>query len=204
MINLKVHVLDNFLLDPEGERARALEGTYKTIGHNALTYRGISLCEDLDNQARIANYLGHSGAGKWEVFWRRYLKSEKNETYIHNDCIIGQYTCILFLNTPEQCKGGTAFWMHKLYKWFMNPSIGDMDCLGLRDTPEFFRALLQDGFDESKWEMIDYVPMQFNRLIIFPSSRFHSRYPQEAFGDDTESGRLIKVFFYQPEVAVEG
>src|SRR5574337_225264 len=112
-----VRIIDNFLLDPIGERERALAATYETIEHRELTYRGISLTDDEDSRAKIANLLGFSGEGEWEVFWRRYLQDEKNETYIHNDVLIGSFTAILFLNLPEQCKGGTAFWMHKLYKW---------------------------------------------------------------------------------------
>lgn len=198
---MNVHIVDNFLADPQAERERALSATYETKHHRDLTYRGISLTDDEGQREQIALMLGLAPKGKWEVFWRRYLKSEKNETYIHNDALIGTYTAILFLNTPEQCKGGTAFWMHKLYKWSYQPTVEELPPLGLKDTPEFWKTVLDDGFDESKWEMMDYAPMAFNRLILFNSRAFHSRYPQEAFGDDTATGRLIKVFFFTPEVS---
>lgn len=193
-----VHIIDNFLLDPISERERALAAEYKTIDHHGLDYRGISFTDDSWQRERIAQILGISAEGEWEVFWRRYLEAEKNETYIHNDCRIGTFTGILFLNSPEQCKWGTAFWMHKLYRWMRQPTIEEINALGLDDTPELWDRVYQDGFHENKWTMLDYAPMAFNRLILFDSTLYHSRYPQTSFGSDINSARLIKVFFFKP------
>lgn len=196
---LKTFVIDDFLKDPYGERERALAASYDTITHRDITYRGISLTKDPESEARIAQFLGFKD-GQWEVFWRRYLENEENETYIHNDVLIGQYTGILFLSKPEDCKGGLAFWKHKLYGWAAHPPMQEVAARGLKDTQELWDSVFQDGFDESKWEMIDYVPMYFNRLVLFWSPRFHSRYPKKAFGTEIGNARLIKTFFVFPHV----
>jgi hypothetical protein len=70
---------------------------------------------------------------------------------------------------------------------------------GLRDTPELWENVHKDGFDSFKWEMVDYVPMYFNRLILFLSVRYHSRFPKEPTGNDPATCRMIKTFFYYPE-----
>jgi hypothetical protein len=38
------------------------------------------------------------------------------------------------------------------------------------------------------WRQRDFVPMQFNRFITYPTSFFHSRFPFEAFGNGPKMG----------------
>jgi hypothetical protein len=194
-----VEVIENYLPDPDKERAAAIAAIYKPEEHNGLNYRGISKVEDPENYERIKKILGlgEQENESWTCFWRLYLANEESETFIHSDCQIGTCTSMVFLNTPEQCKGGVAFWRHKLYGWDKQPSTQQVEALGLQDTKEFWESVWQDGFDERKWEMIDYVPMDYNRMVMFDSNRFHSRYPKKAFGKDINDGRLVKVFFYQ-------
>lgn len=180
------------------EREKALSAEYKPIEHNGLKYRGIALTDDPDAQGRIAQTLGISPTAQWTTFWRRNLAGEQSETFIHSDILIGQFSAILYLSLPEHCKGGTAFWRHKLYGWQVHPTGQEIAEKGLDDTKELWDSVYQDGFIEKKWEMVDYVPMAFNRLVIFHSPRFHSRYPKESFGADLNDGRLVKVFFYKP------
>lgn len=179
------------------ERERALSAVYKTETHNGLTYRGISETEDDKQFESIRKILGFE-KGNFTCIWRRYLEDEENETYIHSDAEIGTFTGILFLNPPEQCYGGTAFWKYKQYGWEKHPGKEELEALGLKDEPELWQRILKDGFDEFHWDMIEYVPMEFNRLILFHSPSFHSRWPKKAFGKDLKDGRLVKVFFFTP------
>ena len=191
---MKLYVIDDFLEDPYAEREKALAAQYSTREHNGLKYRGISLTEDPESVNRIAAITGlnfkHS-----TVFYRRYLESEENETYIHNDVLIGTITGLLYLNVPEQCQGGTAFWRHREFGWEHQPTQEQLDQTGYCDTPELWKHVLNEGFDESKWEKTDYCEMKFNRLLLFWSPRYYSRYPMRAFGKETSDARLIKCFF---------
>lgn len=191
---------DNFLENPDEERKKALSSTYETQIHNGLTYHGISRCEDPRSQMKILELLGITpkSTNKWITFFRRYMKDEVKETFIHPDAEIGQITALLYLNEPKQCFGGTAFWKHKLYKWHMQPFIHELEPLGLKDEPKLWKSILEDGFDESKWKMVDYIPMLYNRLIVFDSRLFHSRYPKTSFGSTIDNARLVKVFFFTP------
>lgn len=195
---MKVHVIDNFVEDAAAERTRALASEFKTVSHNKLEYRGISLLDAATDEAtgRIAKILfGENAPSSQETFFRRYLEAEENETFIHSDVLIGTFTGILFLNPPEQCRGGLAFWKHRPYGWETHPTGEQLQRQGLTDTPELWKSIYRDGFEEWKWEMTDYVPMAWNRLVLFHSPRFHSRYPQKTFGTELENARLIRVFF---------
>lgn len=191
-------VIDNFLEDPQSERDTALAQDFQTVVHHGITYRGIAMTEARDSQRRIAEALRIPEGGTWTTFWRRYLADEENETYIHADAMMGQVTGVLFLNPPEQCFGGIAFWRHRLYGWSHVPTADELPKRGLEDTPEFWNSVVADGHHPKKWEMVDYVPMAFNRLVLFWSPCFHSRYPKRAFGKSTEDARLVKCFFFNP------
>ncbi len=190
-------VIDNFLKDPTIERDLAQAAEFKTVEHNKINYQGICETQNEEQFSQIRK-LFETESGKFVCYWRRYLESDENETYIHSDCDLATYTGILFLNLPPQCSGGTALWKYRQLGWDLSPSAEDLAAKGIRDDKSFWDKLYKDGFDEFSWEMIDYVPMAFNRLILFDSRRFHSRFPQKAFGKSALDGRLIKVFFFTP------
>lgn len=185
-------IIDDFLGDPWGERNHALSCEYATLEHNGLNYRGIGMLGFAAELPKLEKICGESFKQP-QIMFRRYLEDEQNETYIHSDILIGKFTGILFLNTPDQCRGGMAFWRHKRYG-FDSPYFELPDDWISADN--FWKKIYEDGFDESKWEMTELIPMKFNRLVLFPSARFHSRYPQAVpFGSTTESARIIKVYF---------
>lgn len=187
-------VVDNWFADPMAERKAALAATYHDIEHRGLNYRGISPVEDAKSFQRIEEAVGHK-LPKRECIYRRYLPEYKNETHIHNDCLIATFTGIVFLTPPEHCKGGLAMWKHKALGWEAQPDQETLRRLGLVGADEYFKQVYQDGFDEKRWEMTDYVPMAFNRMVIFWGPRFHSRYPKDPPGTNMDDCRLIKVFF---------
>jgi hypothetical protein len=196
----RVLIIDNFLKEPDAEWVRARNSDFKDIEHRGLDYPGIAEVSDPRSEDRIREIIGQKG-GRFTTIFRRYLPTEKPVTFIHNDCQLGLFSAILFLTRPDHARGGVAFWRHRLYGWEGQPAAAELAPRGLRDTPALWESVHQDGFDEFKWEMVDYVPVQFNRLIIFLSSRYHSRYPKEATGETPDMCRMIKTFFFQPEAA---
>lgn len=188
-------VVDNFLADAEEERGRALASDFQTEEHRGLDYPGIALAPAPELEERIRGLLSLQG-GDFTSFYRRYLPSEKQGTFIHNDCHIGDVSGILFLSRPEHCFGGLAFWRHRLYGWEQQPPNEDaIRHLGLRDTPELWESVHKDGLEEERWQMVDYWRMDFNRLVLFRSDRYHSRYPKATTGSGPEDCRLIRTFF---------
>lgn len=190
-------VRNNFLADAHAEREKALAATYETITHNGLTYRGMSEQPEGPECAEIRATLGFH-RGKIVTGYRRYLEGEENETYIHSDANIAKWTGVLFLNPPDQCKGGTAFWRYRPCNWIGLPTKEELAIQGVDDTQETWDRILAEGHHERHWQMHDYVPMGWNRLLLFDSRLWHSRYPKRAFGTKTDDARLIKLFFITP------
>lgn len=198
-----IQVIENFLADPVAERAKALAASYSDVDHNGLDYKNIHLHHDEAAENKIRLAVGCAG-GAFETFYRFYKGGETHSTWIHCDVEIGHHSAVLFLNEPANCRGGLAFWRHKTYGWHRQPTAAELVAMGIRDTKEFWQGIHQDGLDPFKWEMVEYVPMEFNRLVIFDSSLFHSRYPKETSGEGVENGRLIKTFFFvRPDRALK-
>lgn len=194
-------VVDRFSSFPDFAREYALDADFKQIEHHGLNYYGIAEAPDHSGVKQIEALVGeHIEEAK--VIYRRYLENETAETYIHNDILLGKWTGLLFLNRPEQCFGGTAFWRHKKFGWEAGPNLGQVVDAGFKNSSEYCAFMAKEGFREDQWEMIDYVPMAFNRLVLFRSAQFHSRYPMKSFGTDLESARLLKVFFCKVSNAV--
>lgn len=51
-----------------------------------------------------------------------------------------------------------------------------------------------DGLDRGLWDRYCFVPMKYNRLVLFSPYLWHSH--GDNFGDSIENGRLVQLFFY--------
>ena len=102
---------------------------------------------------------------------------------------------MLYLNLPEQCKGGTAFWKHKTRGIDRLPSKAELTAKG-EDADAFYRTMEREWKELEHWNCVKFVPMRWNKFVTYPTSYFHSRYPFEAFGSGPQDGRLIWICFY--------
>lgn len=182
-------MVDDFLPGPEALalRERALAGGFHTVEHGGVHYHGIGV--DLESDL----YFGLTGRLQAEVgftvehklsFFRLNTRHDLPSTYIHADSAEAEYAAVLYLTLPEQCRGGTAFWRHR-ESGTVQPQ---MDANA--------RRLNEDGLDEGKWELMFMAGMAFNRVIVYPGALFHSRYPQQTWGEGPEDGRLIWCCFF--------
>ena len=48
-----------------------------------------------------------------------------------------------------------------------------------------------------KWEMIQSVSNEFNKIVVYDSKLYHSSL--DYFGDTLQNGRLFQVFFFDTE-----
>jgi len=84
------------------------------------------------------------------------------------------WTLVIFMNLPEQCRGGTLLYKHKhtghLYNKYGMGYYGD------------------DFLKEDKWELVEEVEMKFNRAMFLPAWRFHSL--SYTFGEVIDDARL--------------
>lgn len=118
-------------------------------------------------------------------FARFDMKGELPHNFCHADTICADYAALLYLNKWGSPVSGTAFWRHTEY-----------GCNALTGQSETDLALERDWNDHEKWEMDGFVKSDFNRLIVYPTKVFHSRYPHEAFGTTKEDARLVWICFF--------
>ncbi len=195
-------VYDNFSPDLVSIRGQVLAAGFGTQkGPDGLDYTGICPLDAPELVDGISKAIGTKIIPRLSCF-RLNLKGEKPHSWIHSDDICAQYASVLYLNLPNQCQGGTAFWKHTGLGIDAMPTEAELNAVGY--NPKWFCDMMQKEWNDlTYWQQSGFVGMKWNRLLIYPTSMFHSRYPFEPFGTTPEDGRLIWVCFFdiaQPEV----
>lgn len=186
---------DNFAQDADIVRRAVIEHGFSTQkGPDGAIYTGISLYSVPHWYDRISQCLGVKIVPKLSCF-RLNLRGELPHSWVHSDDICAKFASVLYLNLPEQCKGGTAFWKHKIKNIDRLPSKESLTAKGI-DADAYYLSMDEEWKDLSLWEKTGMVPMTWNTFITYPTCLFHSRFPHEAFGKGPEDGRLIWVCFY--------
>jgi Family of unknown function (DUF6445) len=189
---------DNFTVDAASVRKAVVTGQFMTKkGPDGADYTGISAYPVPHWFKRISAVVGRPIVPKLSCF-RLNLAGELPHSWVHSDDICAKYASVLYLNTPEQCQGGTAFWEHKTLHLDRLPSRTDLIAKNIQPDP-FYEAMNSDWKNLSLWKQVNFVPMQWNRFITYPTYLFHSRFPFEGFGKGPEDGRLIWICFYDVE-----
>lgn len=187
---------DDFAPDAAKVREVVINGGFKEErGPDGLRYTGISRQQVPHWRNLLEEVLGHRIDVKM-AFFRLNLAGELPHSWVHSDEVCqSEYAGVLYLNTPEQCRGGTAFWKHRELGIDRLPAPDELEAEGL--DPAKWYALMNEHWRElGRWEQVSLVGMRFNRLITYPVNRFHSRYPFEGFGQGPQDGRLVWVVFY--------
>lgn len=119
--------------------------------------------------------------------------NSKLHNLVHADHCCAQLAAVYYVNLPEDCQGGTAFWKHATHGWNMMPTQEQLDAVGYTLT-----ELAEDWHNRHAWELVSLAGMRTNRLIVYPTNAFHSRFPFQGFGskEDIEHARIIGAFFF--------
>lgn len=185
-----VLIVDDFLPEFVAVRRFIEQGAKFVDQHNpvdGLTYPGI--CEvDIGSgigplvAQRLASIMGSRVALKTLVL-RLSLKGAPQPYHAHSDAFMGgQYTAVCYLNYLEQCRGGTQFLRHKR-----------TGIEFVADSGPLHEDLMRDADDPNAWDVVLDIPMQPNRIVIFPSYVIHRAEPAEGFGTDANDGRVVMV-----------
>lgn len=178
-------IKDDFYNDQhfDWEHATALSVNYRDVISQGVTFPGIYQDEqDLVTLNEINKLIDIPLTYSIAPFFRRYLHSDAQPTFIHTDIQMADYTAVVFMN---KCSGGMAFWRHK--------ETGAQAASPL--STKFNPIYDQDTNDVSKWHLFDVVECKPNRLVLFDASLFHSRWPQNSWTSDEDNVRLVKVAF---------
>ncbi|MFI8200433.1 DUF6445 family protein [Streptomyces sp. NPDC085942] len=185
-------VVDDVYADFERARAAALGCAFTPRTDSAFAYRTAPaprwmeeeaigrICEVLGPGSReelIANHLHMSSTMDWKVNLHRGARIHVDEA---------RWAGVLYLNTAEQCRGGTSLYAHR--------RTGVRHFFELRGRPDA-QEILADGGDIANWQELVSLTMVPNRLVLFDPGQFHQA--QEYFGDSKSSARLIHNFFFR-------
>ena len=122
-------------------------------------------------------------------FFRVSTDELDNTWRIHSDLNInGQRPdrAIVLYMSPREIDElhGTAFWEHKIYGAQLPSNTSD---------EEYDKMIMVDSEDLDKWRLVSVSGYEQNRLISYPASYFHSKYPNKSW----KGGRQIYVMFYK-------
>lgn len=190
-----IEKFENFAPDFQEVRQSVINGGFATqTGPDGAEYTGISMYPVTHWFDRIADLVGCEIVPKISCF-RLNLAGEFPHSWVHSDDICAKYASVLYMNEPEQCYGGTAFWRHMDKGIDRLPSKEELTAKGV-DADAFYLSMNAEWKDLGLWSQINFMPMRSNRFITYPTCLFHSRYPFGGFGKDAKDGRLIWICFY--------
>lgn len=194
-----VAIFDNFLADPEAVRAEFLRLTFSDVigPADGATYKRVSVLPPNQFEEELSKAVGKPVKQRYSVVRLNYAGEFPNQR-VHSDDSYDRFAAVLYLNRPEDCKGGTAFWKHKKTGWEFLPTNRQVRSHG-KSPDRTLKEIVASADVESDWEQTRLAEMKFNRVIVYPTSLFHSRYPFEAFGSTPEDGRLIFCSFFNVE-----
>lgn len=179
---MSVLVFDDVLPDPEGYRQAALLRQFGTVDVGAQ-FHGIAFCgDDPTLPAWIADRFGVSTD---LTFFRHSPAGQLEPNFIHTDCDMGEWTAILYLTPNPPAGDGTTFWRH-----VQTGQIATMTGA----TSEANLAEVLAWRDRSQWEPWQTVEARFNRVVVFPSTYYHSRALEDNYGEG-DTARLTQVLF---------
>lgn len=205
----KLIVYDNFYSDPLAIRNLVLDSEFET-NDGSRNYSGTnSILSNFNPEMnQFFNWLTGEKLKPALPSCHGHFRLQKSgdtfKQHIHVD--FPNFNCtwaaVCYLSLEEHCKDSKAtyFWKHKRLGIEEFPidtqKAADLGFYSPNDLKVFMDT---DGIDESKWEMLNYVPQKFNRLVMFRSNLWHS--PGELFGDSKDNCRLIQTFFFEPDLS---
>lgn len=179
-----IYTFDDVLHDPHAWRARILEGNFGTYSFPEATFHGINTVPP--NGELIAYIQRFFPDFKPTLtFARRSPEGQVEPHFIHTDIDMGDWSAILYLNPERPAGDGTDFWTY----------------LGTNAIESFIpHERSNEGRDPKGWMLRRHVWSRFNRLLVFPSSYFHSRAIFDNWGQGDDA-RLVQVVFGKGEFA---
>lgn len=179
----EVRVFDGFVPDPAAYRAEALSREFRSYEFpdeqgKPYYFHGIFIpTEPTPVTSKLCDLF--PAAIPTLTFFRKSPLGQEEPHFIHTDIDMGDWSAILYLNPTPPEGDGTSFWTHK--------------ATGAIESP-IPHERSKEGRTALGWDLRQHVPAKFNRLILFPSSFFHSRAIPENWGEGDEA-RLTQVTF---------
>ncbi|MGH0595749.1 DUF6445 family protein [Bacillus pretiosus] len=200
MFENDMFIIDDFYDDPYAIRNLALKTRYLEFeNHNVPGFESeqsfyaenhVNTFKSLVQKEIVINPQKYV-YGKFRYSLRESFS--KSEMHIDSP----DWAALVYLTQDVDCKGGLGIYKHKESGLSKIPKTGEeFNEIGFRDLQDLDNKItLPVTKDKEAWELLEFIPMKFNRMILFRGSRyFHSI--TEKFGDKIESARLSHNFFF--------
>lgn len=199
-MSVNLIVVDDFYSDPFRVRKVAIGAQYKDVRN--LNYPGLQSVRTFSSDSIKEAFRALVGKKicvdeKMLTFGRFRVMSEGKDTRLKIHADGGaDWTGVIYLNLPNQCRGGTAFYRHKETGLEGPPSAAKAAALGFDNSDSLGKSLIErDSLNSDSWNQTMYVAMRFNRLVLFRGSEmFHSH--TCSWGSRIEDSRLTQNFFF--------
>lgn len=185
-----IMIVDNFLENPMVVRNNAIQEGFKDLPFQGSIYHTVNV----NIPTEVIDGIEKVYARPIQMHVAAFRQGKKNSpihNLVHADNSCAKMAAVLYLNKPEDCIGGTAFWTHKKTGWTRMPSMVDLQEAGY--TLETFS---EDWHKADEWELTSLCEMVFNRIVFYPTDLFHSRYPFSGFGNNDVNARLVACMFF--------
>jgi len=195
-------VVDGFYADPKRMRDLALGADYNVFGESQ-NFPGAESKKAFFSSLHIKRFeelLGHPiyvDPTKYVFGKFRYaMANDTARTQVHFDKV--DWTAIVYLSLDENCRGGLGLYRHRATGLVTIPhSPEDLAVYGCHNAVEFDqRYVLASSTDPDAWELLHEIEISFNRLLLFPGSRYFHGITRQ-FGDTPTDSRLTQNFFFQ-------
>lgn len=185
-----MRVVDDFLIDPMVIRNNAIQQGFADQEFQGSTYHTVNT--NIPEEVQYAIEAAYGRAIKIHVAaFRQGKKNSPIHNLVHADNSCAQMAAVLYLNKPEDCVGGTAFWTHEQTGWDKMPS--DIE---LRKAGYTLESFGKEWHEKEKWKLTSICGMRFNRVVFYSTEAFHSRWPFEGFGNNESNARLVLCVFF--------
>lgn len=184
---MKVNLIiaDNFYYHPDEIRNFALSQEFSVRGN----YPGLRTKSFLnDSHKEVINALvSHAAGGVTDWLLDEngdgytgafQICTSMDRTWVHSD-YNNMWAGVCYLTPDAPLSAGTALYRHKKSR--------ERESIGQKDYGE-------DGYDLTKWELVDKIGNIYNRLILYPGNLFHASI--DYFGTTLQDGRLFQTFFF--------
>lgn len=192
-------MIDDFLGNPDVARGAALALGYDPANKHGnypglLSDRPLAIPGLDETVGRLIGHPVTPAPGTSHNHCRLTLKGDRGLSGVHVDPAF--YSGILYLSRPQDCRGGTDFFRHRLTGLDrVPPTVAGVHAAGFTDHDALVEGVVNaDTLKPSRWERAFTAPMRYNRLILFSPWMFHNA--AAGFGDRAENGRLVHLMFF--------
>jgi hypothetical protein len=187
-MKLNIISIHGFYDNPYEIRDIALNMDYTVTGnfpgHRTISYLNDSIKNKIEQ-------IMYPYGGKITTFNDKYngafqITYSWDKSWIHSDTH-NTWAAVCYLTPNAPPSAGTGFFKHRE--------------TGLtKPTDVIDKKIESEGQENFKWDMVQTVSNEFNKIIIYDSKLYHSSL--DYFGDTLQNGRLFQVFFFDTERSI--